>query len=238
MLMIHGACTDSDFFLESASALSLYYEAVIYDRRGSGRSTVSDSADCSVECQAEDAADILRTIGRPAHIIAHSGGTAVAMTLAQAHPELVRRIILHEPVDYDCRSPRDEAELQQIAALIGRKKYNSALAHFMERIGKADPRARKATDGELDRLGGNCKHFIRREFESFMYFTSDAEILKDRDIVIGLGELSRGSVRWDTALKLAQKISAPVLYFPGAHNCAYDLPKEFACMCLGMLWMQ
>ena len=54
LLMIHGACTDSDFFSETAALLSSHYTVVTYDRRGYGRSSEVSTQDHSIAVQAAD----------------------------------------------------------------------------------------------------------------------------------------------------------------------------------------
>lgn len=237
IVMIHGACTDSDYFLDTARILSHFFEVTLYDRRGYGRSHAADGADFSIPTQAEDAAAVIRTVGTSVFVIAHSAGTAIAMECAARHPEMIKSMILHEPVDADCREPgsEDTRQLQEIANLIRRGKYNRAIATFLPRIGEADPRARRATEEEMERMGPNCLHHVRREFLPTLDYASEASSLQSLQITIGVGEQSRNSTRFQTAIRLSQKLKVPLRYFPGSHNCAYDLPEEFACLCSGIL---
>lgn len=237
VILIHGACTDSDFFRDTAKVLSQQYLVCSYDRRGYGRSSEDDLSDQTVERQAEDLLAVVRQIGMPCHIIAHSGGTTIAMEFAARYPQLVRKIILHEPTDADCIEPgsEEEASLAQISDYIHRGKYNSAIAHFLPRLGERDQRARDATQGELERMGQNCMCFIKKEFEPMFRYAGNASALKYRDITVGVGEASQGTARWDVAVKLAGKLDADLLYYPGGHNCPYDLPREFAYLCCGVL---
>ena len=237
LLMIHGACTDSDFFLDTALILSQYFTVVIYDRMGSGRSMSAGFADFSVMRHAKDAALIIRHIGCPCHVIAHSAGTTVAMQLAQSYPGLVSKMLLHEPVDSEFieRESDDEHELLEINSLVSEGRVSGAILRFLERLGETDPRARKHTPEEESRSDANCIHFIQNEFIPVFQFTADASVLKDTDITIGLGELSRSTSRWDIAQKISRKLNAPLVYYPGSHNCAFDLPAEFAYLSAGVL---
>lgn len=237
VLLIHGACTDSDFFLDTAKILAHFFRVFLYDRRGCGRSECPETANYSVQRQAEDAAEIIQTIGEPCHIIAHSAGTTIAMELAKSHSKFVHQLILHEPIDGDSIAPGSDEEscLEEIAALIHRGKYNSAMNRFLPRLGVRDGRAREATDGELARVGKNSRCFIRYEFERMYRYACNADLLKDFSITIGIGEGSHDTARWENAVKLAKKLNASILYYPGAHNCPFDLPREFAYLCAGIL---
>ena len=67
------------------------FRTIVFDTRGTGRSTVPDEP-YDIGDLADDAARILD--GRPAHVVGFSMGGYVALTLALAHPELVRSLVL------------------------------------------------------------------------------------------------------------------------------------------------
>jgi 3-oxoadipate enol-lactonase len=67
------------------------FHTIVFDTRGTGRSPVP-SEPYWIEDLAADAAAILD--GRPAHVVSLSMGGYVALTLALAHPELVRSLVL------------------------------------------------------------------------------------------------------------------------------------------------
>lgn len=236
VVMIHGACVDSDFFADTAALLGRCFTVYTYDRRGYGRSE-KGTEDHSIAAQAEDAAALIRKIGQPCHIVAHSGGTAIAMELAVQRPELVRRIVLHEPVDAGCRDEKSDTAkaLREIGESIRARKYNKAMCQFMPLLGAKDPRARVATEDELLHMGQNCRCFAEYEFFEVFSYAADASALRGRDISIGLGEDSRGTHRETVAKGLAEKLGAPLIAFPGGHNCSFDLPREFAWLTCGIL---
>lgn len=235
VIMIHGACVDSDFFHETAQVLSRTFTVHTYDRRGYGRSKNSD--DHSISIQVEDAAALIRQAGSPCHVIAHSGGTVIAMELAAKYPTLVRKLLLHEPLDAAFLDLNSEASqtLAAVSRSVREGKYNKAISQFMPLIGERDPRARAATDEELRNMGKNCRCFAAYEFEALFSYSTDADALHGRSITVGVGERSRDSHRWVAAAGLAEKLGAKLLYFPGGHNCAYDLPEEFGYLAAGAM---
>lgn len=122
LLLIHGSCADSDFFLHAADCLSHFFTVYIYDRRGSGRSGNDFSGNYSVSAQAEDALAVLKKIDAPCYLAAHSAGCACfvpssrmeskyhhsqlpsqslccdglrAYILAEAHPAVVLSSLIH-----------------------------------------------------------------------------------------------------------------------------------------------
>lgn len=236
VVMIHGACVDSDFFADTAAVLGRVFSVYTYDRRGYGRSE-KGSDDHSIAAQAEDASALIRRIGVSCHIVSHSGGTAIAMELAAKHPELVRRVVLHEPVDAACRDERSKTAdaLREIGESIRAKKYNKAICQFMPLLGARDPRARAATDDELLHMGQNCRCFAEHEFFEVFSYAADPSALRGMNISVGLGENSYGTHREAVAKGLAEKLGASLIAFPGGHNCAFDLPREFAWIACGIL---
>ena len=67
------------------------FRTIVFDTRGTGRSPVPTEP-YGIGDLADDAAKILD--GRAAHVVGFSMGGYVALTLARAHPELVRSLIL------------------------------------------------------------------------------------------------------------------------------------------------
>lgn len=237
ILMIHGACVDCDFWGEAAQMLSGSFTVITYDRRGYGRSSESADNMYSVQEQAADAAAIIRRVGRPCYIVAHSGGTTIAMELASLHPYLVQRMLLHEPAAVDCVPENAEfcKNLELIRKMIADERYTQALAKFLPFIGEKDERAREMTDIEQRHMGKNLRHFIRNEFLDFFSYCANRSSLQNTSVSIGVGELSRGTPRWEMAVGLGDKLQAKMVYFPGSHNCAFDLPREFSYLVEGAL---
>ena len=238
LILIHGACVDSDFFTEMAEHLSKHFRVYTYDRRGCGRSDDTEGQH-SLELLAEDAACVLEHIGQSCHIVAHSAGTTIAARLALTYPEKIRSMILHEPVASDCL-PEDSAQLsilREICSLIEGGKYHRELYKFLPLIGEGDSRARAATKEELNHFEKNTDCFIVKEFDTIFFSRLDYNALSKLGVpaYVGVGELSKGSGRWITAVNFAEKINARLVYFPGAHNCPYDLPKEFAWLVAGAI---
>lgn len=238
LLLIHGACVDSDFYLDCAQILSSQYSVISYDRRGYGRSEGLLDGDYSFATQAKDAAAIIRNIaGARCHIVAHSAGALIAMELAVSHPELIRRMFLYEPAVLDCL-PKDHeryAELACVYDLIKEEKYLRAFSRFIPTLGEQDVRARASTEEELAHMQRNSMCFIHREFGHLYESKPDYEALSKVSVIVGVGELSRASHHWPIAEHLSDRLSCELIYFPGAHNCAFDLPKEFSYLTAGIL---
>jgi pimeloyl-ACP methyl ester carboxylesterase len=75
----------------TAPALAQRFRTIVFDTRGTGRSHAPDEP-YGIADLADDAAEVLA--GRAAHVVGFSMGGYVALTLALAHPELVRSLVL------------------------------------------------------------------------------------------------------------------------------------------------
>lgn len=236
VIMIHGACTDSGFFSDAARFLSKRFAVFTYDRRGYSSSSCAEDADHSIEMQASDTAAIIRHIGEPCHIVGHSAGAVISTALINANPELVRRALLYEPPIADCMPVGHEsfAKLDEISGFIDRGRYSRAGNHFLLLAGEADKRARPQTEEERRFELENMMTFVKHEFKTVFFYLPNYHALKSADIKIGLGEKSERSHHNPICFELSKRTGAEVLFFPGQHNCPYDLPREFAGMCAGV----
>ncbi len=94
ILCISGLGYSNWCWRETAEALGRHHRVITFDNRGTGRSDVPNVG-YSIEQFAVDAAGLLQTVGAvPAHVIGHSMGGYIALSLAVRHPSFVRSLIL------------------------------------------------------------------------------------------------------------------------------------------------
>jgi pimeloyl-ACP methyl ester carboxylesterase len=97
LVFLHGLTDDSSSFSRVISALGGYYDIVVYDLRGHGK---SDAPSNGYEI-ADHASDLLTILTETeisdATLIGHSLGAEVAMHVARSHPELVSGLVLEDP---------------------------------------------------------------------------------------------------------------------------------------------
>lgn len=96
-LLLGGTGSDHGLWAGHAPELARNFRVIVPDPRGTGRTTrPSDPQTCSMRAMAEDAAHLLEAAGLgPAHVAGLSLGSAVAMELGAARPDLVRTLHLH-----------------------------------------------------------------------------------------------------------------------------------------------
>lgn len=99
LLLLHGFMGRGSGWAAHATAFARHFRILVVDLPGHGRSGIPDDpARASVERSADDLATILRRVGAsPAHVLGYSLGARLALRLAVAHPEVVRRLVLESP---------------------------------------------------------------------------------------------------------------------------------------------
>jgi 3-oxoadipate enol-lactonase len=94
LLLITGLGYASWCWLELRAALRQGFDLVAFDNRGTGRSGKPEGP-YSIPMMADDAAALLESLGlASAHVLGHSMGGYIALTLALRHPAKVRSLVL------------------------------------------------------------------------------------------------------------------------------------------------
>ncbi|KAB8222325.1 Alpha/Beta hydrolase protein [Aspergillus novoparasiticus] len=135
ILLIAGGSGTTTMFSTLATTLATHFHVISYDRRGTPRSCrfhwprQSDT----LRTHAQDAATLLmrRFSGMPAIIFTTSGSTAIALELVNLFPDLVSKVVLHEPILYSFLSvgQRKIVETKTQEALQAYRKFGIAEAN-------------------------------------------------------------------------------------------------------------
>jgi pimeloyl-ACP methyl ester carboxylesterase len=80
-------------------ALAEHHEVTVYDRRGRGGSP--DGSRYSLDREVQDLQAVLGTYDRPAHVVAHSFGAAVAMKAALSGVDMASLVLYEPPLNGD-----------------------------------------------------------------------------------------------------------------------------------------
>jgi pimeloyl-ACP methyl ester carboxylesterase len=93
LVLLHGGAVDSRFFDQNVGAFREQFRVITTDLWGHGR-TADREGPFSLESFAADVAGVIeRVAGGQAHVLGHSIGAAVCLTLAMRRPELVRKLV-------------------------------------------------------------------------------------------------------------------------------------------------
>jgi pimeloyl-ACP methyl ester carboxylesterase len=117
VVFVHGNWSDHTTWGLTLAQLPDSLRAVVYDRRGTGRSPRTPEA-LTRRRHEDDLAALIESLGpAPAHVVAGSYGASTALGLAARRPELFRSLVAHEPLllsvvgdDPVARAAIDEAE--------------------------------------------------------------------------------------------------------------------------------
>ena len=97
LVMVHGSWTDHHSWGQVAPRLSEHFRVITYDRRGHSQSE-RPATQGSVHEDAADLAAVIEGLGpAPAHVVANSYGSVIALRLASQRPGLFRTLWVHEP---------------------------------------------------------------------------------------------------------------------------------------------
>jgi pimeloyl-ACP methyl ester carboxylesterase len=102
ILMVHGLAGQlGDITYAVVDLLAAHYRVVAVDRPGSGYSVRATGASASLMAQADAMSALIDALqlGRPL-VVGHSFGAAVALALAQRHPERVAGLALVAPLSH------------------------------------------------------------------------------------------------------------------------------------------
>lgn len=243
MLMIHGASVDAGLYENAAKALAKYYKVIIYDRRGSSRSTAAEDASYNLDTQVNDAKDLLEYLGiKKAILVGASAGAILAHRFLMLYPEMVEKILLYEPAILTLLEGTEHSKrewVDKMEDLIARNKINTAMFEFVQSIGELDTRAPEKSPEQSMREMRNLYSFLPKEYETFIEYRPDMEKSKELadKIIVAVGDSSKDAPYATAAKVFASGIGKKALYYPGYHNAPYDLPTEFAICVLGTLML-
>ena len=106
LVLVHGALDGMNTFSQVELALAERHDVTTYDRRGRGGSP--DTTGYSLEREVEDLEAVLAMYDRPAHVVSHSFGAAVAMKAALKGVKMASLVLYEAPINGD-RIPEDVA---------------------------------------------------------------------------------------------------------------------------------
>lgn len=240
LVLIHGVMVDADFYRHAADILAKKYMVVTFDRRGNSRSRCCEESLFSIGTQAEDIKDILDELKiSSAYIVGVSAGAAIGLKFLENYPDRVIHMILYEPAVLGIvkQEPEIQTWIEKMQFLIKNRKYNTALLEFFTHIGAQDERAPQKDAATSEREMENQEYALKEELPGLSEYMPDLKRLeKSRSkITFAVGEKSENSVYVRITYQLSGALRKSVLFYPGFHNLAYDLPKEFAVCVHGTL---
>ncbi|MFD1540606.1 alpha/beta fold hydrolase [Nonomuraea guangzhouensis] len=235
LLLIPGSNGDADLFAAAADLLADHYTVISYDRRGFSRSTLDEPMETEWgETHADDARRLLETVAaEPSYVFGSSAGAVVGLALISQSPDLVTRLIAHEPPLADVLPDASEwrAFFEEVYDTYRRESAGRAMQMFMAGIGADMLQRPTDIDPELiNRLSGNLDFFLRQEVRQAPGYRPDLKALdaQQERIVMAGGRDSRQHFPYRPSAALAGRWGKHVADFPGDHTGYWSQPVEFA----------
>ena len=237
LLLIHGGSTDADFYVNCGEAMSRQFHVIAYDRRGHVRSGLTATTKAPGEAtkadkeylkdicdiHTRDAAFLIEYYSNEidkamgAYVITHSLGGPVGFELITKYPQLVRRMLSYEP------------------AWEGKRTLSRGIRAILPPIIFADERGPIPEPEVIENIAPDKEMMTKFDWKLIAFYKRPVEALRDKPLLFAVGEQSKGRVIYEETVRLAKELDKPIFYHPGVHNTGFNLPKEFAYLCVGAL---
>lgn len=235
LVVLTAAPMGADSFAPLADLLAADRTVLTSDPRGIGRSPLTaPDATSTPELRAADVAALIEHVDAgPAVVLGSSGGAVHALALAQARPDLVRRVIAHEPPLVELLPDRAEqhARAAEVRAVFASGDRVRAWRMWLDDAGLELP------DEVFDQVFGREPTEREAADERFaqlvmegptIAFRPDVAALRAVDVVVGIGEESTGQLCDRTSRALAAALGVEPVLFPGDHTGFAEGPAAFA----------
>ncbi len=129
IVLVHGTSVDGSRWLPLMQRLSSRFRAVTFDRRGRGSS--GDAAAYTLADEAEDLLAVVRSVGSPLTLVAHSYGALCALAALPYLPRPISLVLYEPPLSAEPRPVPDIATC--LEQLVERGEREAAIELFFER---------------------------------------------------------------------------------------------------------
>ncbi len=232
-----GAPMDADSFAGFADALATDHTVLTMDPRGINRSPLNDpSRGSAPEERADDLARLLIKLDAgPATVFGSSGGAVTSLAFAQAHPDLVRTVVAHEPPLTQLLPDADQ-QREQTGEMINTYLSGDVIGAWRKFFGQSglpvpDEMLQAMFGGEREpQVVADERFWFEHELPASVHWQPDLAKLRDGRvrIVVGLGDESAGQLCERTCRALAGELGGEPLAFPGDHTGFTEHPAAFA----------
>jgi pimeloyl-ACP methyl ester carboxylesterase len=235
LVLLPGGGGDAGVFDGFAPLLADAYTVVALDPRGYSRSVLDGPPGTqTVERQADDVAALVAHLGGgPADVIGGSDGALVGLDLLSRHPDLVRRVLAHEPPAFGLlpRAEEHKAFIASVHETFVREGLVPAGARFAAWAGAGGDHWEPAP-ALAARLLANGRGFLEYELRSFTSWLPDTEALRGPAdagrLVLAVGRETSGALCREPALALASLLGLDPVSLPGGHGGWLAAARESA----------
>lgn len=249
VVFAHGNWSDHSTWGPTLAELPASLRAIVYDRRGTGRSQRTREP-LTRRRHEDDLAGLIEALGpAPAHVVGNSYGGSTALGLAARRPELFRSVVVHEPplmsVVGDDPAARGAiaqtgASLQTVMELVDGGDAAGGARQFVEEVALGPGGWSLLPEVYREIMIANAPTVVE-ELRDLAALEVDLERLADLDVPVLLTQGDQ-SPAWFHAIveRLDGAIEgARVATVPGAgHNPHATHPADFAAVVAGQAQIQ
>jgi len=234
LLLIPGANGDHFIYTPIRDILAENFTVVTYDRRGFSGSKLNGAQDYEnrIDVDADDAASLIKHLSTdPAFVFGSSSGALVSLNLISRHPDLIKKMIVHEPtaLKYLKDTEKWKATVDAIYDLYTKEGAGIAKKKFVDELIPGQK------DGQLMQQKGDPSSpneiywftYELRQYPSTDFDTEKIEASKDK-IIFCVGKDSIETMPAWPVTTLASTFGTDVLYVPGGHLGYLLHPGDFA----------
>ena len=242
-VLIPGGNGDASVYKSVALELSRRFRVVTYDRRGYSRSTYTGTPDYEnrVLTDADDVARLIRHLSPdvPATVFGSNSGAIVALTLFAQHSELVRTLVVHEPLSATLLpdGERMMAAVDPVYEEFRKAEAQSVNRTLLEVTCAANGIGTERSDPCAP---ANLTFWLENEMRQYPRTKVDVELLKEKvdQLLLVDGRDGKNLVPYQPNMELAKRTGSEVIDLPGGHLGYKTHPKEFAAELLMALEMR
>ncbi|MFW5418371.1 alpha/beta hydrolase [Nocardiopsis sp. CNT-189] len=250
LVLVPGGAGDAGMYAGLLPHLAESYTVLTFDPRGFTRSPLREPAgDQRPEVWADDVALLIEGFspGGPARVAGNSSGAIVALHLLSRRPDLVRRVVAHEPpLLRALPDPEPHRRLfAEVRDVFHSDGADAAMARFSAGLGGGDAQEDPPAGGlppevreTAARMRKNTGVFLGRMLVPFSSSLPDPDALAAAAgrLVLAAGRDSRSQVPlYGPARALADRLGCAFAEFPGGHLAAVEAPGDFARQLLPLL---
>jgi pimeloyl-ACP methyl ester carboxylesterase len=206
LVLVHGSWMVRQTWLLVLPGLTPSFRVVSYDRRGHGESDAQPEAGTIHDDVADIAALIEALDIAPAHVVANSYGACIALRLGVEHPDIVARMVCHEP--------------PLLGVLEGSPDGKRVAEEVWRKFGEVRQRLERGDDAD------GAQYFVERVALGpgmWAQLPPEMQNIAVRNAPTFLGEL-RDSDAFRVDLDLLKQLAAPVLLIQGDQSPAFFAP--------------
>ncbi len=234
LLTIAGGGGSAPRYAGISAILKDEYTVIRYDRRCCSRSTGDMSSPMDMAQQARDAVAIIKAMNaEKAYLFGNSGGSSIALKIAEDYPEVIQGMVTHEPATLSILPDYKiwEEFMAKVEQTYHEQGVGPAMGLFASSLVGFDAPSNQPGHRIGDRSSDdNLDFFLNRELHSFSSYVPDLALIKRNKVsmIAAAGLASKDARYARTAKVVSDTVSCPHNVISGNHIAFISNPILFS----------